>query len=60
MPDIAMCRNKDCHIKQRCYRYTAKPCDRQSYSQFKYDNGCDYFMDNYSAEEWKELKKKNQ
>ena len=36
MVDIAMCLNKTCEIKDRCYRYRAKPNDfRQSYGCFK-------------------------
>ena len=32
MPDIAMCNNKDCKLKETCYRYTAKPSEyMQSY-----------------------------
>lgn len=25
MPDIAMCKNENCKIKERCIRYMAKP-----------------------------------
>lgn len=32
MPDITMCRGKDCPKKDSCYRFTAKPNEwRQSY-----------------------------
>ena len=50
MPDISMCANPTCPLKEQCYRYTAKPSSfRQSYMSFKYDRrkkfGCDYFWD---------------
>jgi hypothetical protein len=31
MPDIAMCKNPNCEIKNTCYRFLAKPDDMQSY-----------------------------
>ena len=31
MPDITMCEGTDCPLKERCYRFTAKPSDYQSY-----------------------------
>lgn len=31
MPDITMCDGKGCPLKQNCYRFTAKPNERQSY-----------------------------
>lgn len=31
MPDITMCKGKDCPLKETCYRYKAKPSDLQSY-----------------------------
>lgn len=31
MPDITMCNGTDCPFKERCYRFTAKPSDYQSY-----------------------------
>lgn len=47
MPDISMCRNETCPIKNTCYRYTATPNKYQSFSSFKYENGkCDYWWDN--------------
>lgn len=53
MPDISMCKNTECPLKDTCYRFTATPSEPvQSYSDFKYDEkkGCDYY--------WK-IKKKN-
>lgn len=37
MPDIAMCLNKDCTIRNNCYRFTAIPSERQAYSNFQQD-----------------------
>ena len=32
MADITMCDDKECKVKDKCYRYTAKACKyRQSY-----------------------------
>ena len=31
MPDIAMCSGDGCPQKEQCYRFTAQPCERQSY-----------------------------
>ena len=36
MPDISMCRNESCPLKEGCYRYTATPSFWQSYSSFQY------------------------
>lgn len=39
MPDISMCDNEECPIKNKCYRYTAIPNDiQQSYTTFKPSN----------------------
>lgn len=45
MPDITMCANKDCSVRELCYRYRAIPSDYQSISIFEPDdNGlCKYF-----------------
>lgn len=45
MPDISMCSNFNCPIKETCYRYMAKPSYHQSYSIFIYENGCDWYID---------------
>lgn len=34
MVDITMCVNSQCPIREFCYRYRAKPSERQSYSVF--------------------------
>lgn len=53
MPDISMCINEDCPLKQTCYRYTAPPNEFwQPYINFKYvtdDKGmvtCEGYWDN--------------
>lgn len=41
MPDIAMCLNEECPLKETCYRFTATPSEYwQSYMDFKYEDGC--------------------
>lgn len=46
MPDITMCANKECPLKDSCYRFTAIPNNyRQSYSWFPYVRDfCDKFI----------------
>lgn len=35
MPDISMCKNSICPLKEQCYRFKAKPSDlNQAYMQF--------------------------
>jgi len=48
MPDITMCKNDQCPLKDKCYRFTAKPSMRQSYIEnpSRYVHGkfeCDLF-----------------
>ena len=49
MPDITLCKGTNCPLKERCYRYTAKPTQfSQSYfvdPPIK-DGECEYFWDN--------------
>lgn len=45
MPDITMCRGVNCPLKDKCYRFMAKPDDYQAYfaiSPIK-DGKCDYY-----------------
>ena len=48
MPDITMCDSVECHRKNECYQYMAKPSEyRQAYSEFQcYQSNTetDYFM----------------
>jgi hypothetical protein len=40
MPDISMCDNKSCPLKENCYRFKAVPNpNRQSYMEFKHKDG---------------------
>lgn len=48
--DITMCCNRDCPIRNKCYRYRAVPDDYQSFAFFKWqpvsdtnDEECEYF-----------------
>ena len=53
MPDISMCENKNCPLKEKCYRYTAKPSEHlQAYGYFKpnEEGKCDYYWDNKGYE----------
>jgi len=48
MPDISMCNNSNCKLKEDCYRFTATPSHhRQSYARFEPVKGeCDHFWEN--------------
>jgi len=52
MPDISMCSNDTCPLREQCYRFTAEPNPyRQSYGTFKPEIDedkveCKYFIDN--------------
>lgn len=39
MPDITMCSNNNCPVRNTCYRHTAKPSEIQSYAVFQFDTG---------------------
>lgn len=45
MPDITKCLNEDCPIKETCYRWTAIASEWQSCAEFKYDNGCEDYLE---------------
>jgi hypothetical protein len=47
MPDVSMCSNQTCPMKEYCYRFKAVANSYQSYGGFKPDeNGkCDYFIE---------------
>lgn len=51
MPDISMCRNRECKVREFCYRYTAKPSDRQSYAVFEpnKEGKCEYFTPTFAT-----------
>jgi hypothetical protein len=43
MPDITMCKNKECSLRDKCYRFMSKPSMYQSYADFKHGS-CEYFI----------------
>ena len=54
MPDISMCENKGCSLKESCYRFKAIPDDMlQCYSSFEQDEdgNCEYFMKLYTPKD---------
>ena len=58
MPDITMCLNVDCKMKDKCYRYKAIPDILQSYAKYEPNNGkCDNFVKNKNTKEIGEKKK---
>lgn len=36
MPDISLCTNTTCPLRDGCLRFTATPSERQSYTKFEY------------------------
>jgi hypothetical protein len=59
MPDITMCPGHDCPLKEKCYRYTAKPCEfRQSYfmSPPYKDGKCDHYWEETQESVYNQLK----
>lgn len=51
MPDITMCTNDECPLRESCYRYMAKPSEyMQSYAVFEWKAGkkgkvdCEYYV----------------
>lgn len=47
MADITMCKDDKCPMKEKCYRFNAKPFRLQPYFALSPRNGlsCDYFLD---------------
>jgi hypothetical protein len=45
MPDIAKCWGRECPVKEKCFRFTAKPSERQTYfaNPPMRDGKCDFF-----------------
>jgi hypothetical protein len=58
MPDITMCNGVDCPVKDKCYRYTSKPSDRQSYFLFPpfKDGVCEMFWGEQAESIFNQLK----
>ena len=46
MPDISMCRNRECVMRETCFRYRAVPSEYQSYGRFLPD-GEDGYCDDF-------------
>ena len=45
MPDITMCVNETCPLRERCYRFRATPSEMQSFTKFSPDGDkCDHFV----------------
>ena len=44
MPDIAMCRTKECPLSDTCVRFLSKPGIYQSYTELKGGYDCDMYM----------------
>lgn len=44
---LAKCRNEDCPLKKKCYRYLADKERGQIWGEYEYepDGGCEYFID---------------
>lgn len=40
MPDISMCDNRSCTIREHCFRFRAVPGRMQSWSRFENDGRC--------------------
>lgn len=45
MPDITMCANQDCPLRDRCYIAQAEPSYLQSYARFEHDGECEWFIE---------------
>ena len=53
MPDISLCKNQHCPLRDKCYRATAIPSEYgQSYATFNLnaDGTCNWFWDNKEYE----------
>ena len=59
MPDISLCRNTNCPLRNNCYRFTAKPDEfRQAYGSFTYDyetKSCDHYWARYEEAKAQQL-----
>lgn len=47
MPDITMCQDESCPCKDNCYRFIATADNHQSYGDFKWDDGCNFYYPVY-------------
>jgi len=57
-PDITMCPGTNCPQKEKCYRFTAKPSDYQSWFMKPpiEDGKCDYYWGENAERIWDQLK----
>lgn len=58
MPDISLCRNTTCPLREKCYRATAIPNEYgQSYTIFNLneDGTCNWFLENKGYEKDEEI-----
>jgi hypothetical protein len=58
MPDITMCQGIGCPYKEKCYRFTAKPSDYQSYFMTPpiKEGKCDMYWGENQINIWNKLK----
>ena len=59
MPDITMCPGTNCPQKEKCYRFTAKPCEHwQAYfTEAPIKEGkCDMYWGENAESVWNQLK----
>ena len=58
MADITKCRDKDCPVKEKCYRWTAEEDMMQSYfvESPRSDEGCEMFWGENSEQIMNQLK----
>ena len=56
--DITMCVGTDCPHKEKCFRYTAKPSEYQSYFMEApiQDEKCEMYWGENAESIWKQLK----
>ena len=61
MPDITMCKGTNCPLKEKCYRFTAKADEYQSYfNEIPLKDGkCDMYWEKKSEKIHADLKKDN-
>lgn len=57
MVDICKCNNKACQIKDRCFRYLAKPSEWQAYGEFSQndDGTCEHYIEVLTDRECEKL-----
>ena len=66
MPDISMCADEDCQMRESCYRFLAMPSQFKAYGAFRRSEGmpkCEYYRpvsghDKFSRldDKWQDLR----